>query len=209
MSEMKVKLITAPTLEPVSVEEALAHLRVDFEDDNALIQDLLIAAREKAEEFTWRAFLTQTWDLYLDAFPGSTPNAQSGIWGGGRIELPMPPLQSVTGVYYTPDGLSEQTLSAGSYHVDTIGEPGGVVLKMGYTWPSDTLQAVNGVRVRFVAGWATVEDVPKRLVQGIKLILGHFYENREGIMVGQGFSTMELPMGIRWVMEGERVFRFK
>ncbi len=197
MNELKLKLIAPPTSEPVSVEEGLAQLRVDFDDDNTTIEGYIAAAREMAEAYTWRAFLTQTWDLVLDEFPAAD-----------RILLPRPPLQSVTGVYYTPEGGSEQTLSASSYYVDTYGEPGGVVLRTGYTWPSDTLMSVNGVRVRFVAGWAAAEDVPRSIVQGIKLILGHFYENREGIVIAQGVSISELPMGIQWVLDAERANRF-
>lgn len=195
--ELKLKLITPPVVEPLTVEEALAQLRVDFDDDNAIIAGFISAAREMAEAHTWRAILTQTWDLSLDQFPASD-----------RITLPRPPLQSVTGVYYTPNGGTEQTFSAANYLVDTYGEPGAVVLKSGASWPGDTLQAVNGVRVRFVAGWANAEDVPRSLVQGVKLLLGHFYENREGIVVSQGVNISELPLGIQWVLDAERVNRF-
>lgn len=194
---MKLVLVTAPASEPITLVEAKAHLRVDFADDDTLIGAFLTAARQTAEAYTWRAFYTTTFDLFLDAFPGCD-----------RITLPRPPLASVTGVYYTPDGSSEQTFASSNYHVDTAGEPGGVVLKTGYTWPSDTLQAVNGVRVRFVAGWASTANIPATLVHGVKLLLGHLYENREGIVVGQGISLAELPMGIKYLLDAERVFEY-
>lgn len=195
--EYKLKLITPPVLEPLTTAEAKAHLRVDFSDDDTVIDGYVKAAREMAEAYTWRAFLTQTWDLFLDQFPC-----------GDRLNLPRPPLQSVTGVYYTPEGAAEQTWASSNYHVDTYGEPGGVVLRTGYTWPSDTLQSVNGVRVRFVAGWTAANLLPVSLVQGVKLVLGHFYENREGIVIAQGVSIAELPMGIQWVLDAERANRF-
>lgn len=194
---MKLTLATPPVTEPITVSEAKSHLRVDFADDDTLIGTLITAARKKAEDYLWRAVLTQTYDLFLDEFPC-----------GDRIRLPRPPLASVTGVYYTPDGSSEQTFSSANYHVDNASEPGGVVLKLGYTWPSDTLQAVNGVRVRFVAGWSSAANVPATIVAAIKLIIGHLYENREGVVVGQGISITQLPGGIEWLLDGERCFSF-
>lgn len=194
----KLKLATAPAAEPVSLTEAKAQLRVDFTDDDDLIDAVITAARETAELVTRRAFINQTWDLYLDAFPGE-----------GRIDLPLPPLVSVTGVYYTPVDSSEATFAAAGYVVDDKGEPGGVVLKDGYSWPADELAIVNGVRIRFVCGYgAAATYVPTRYRQAIKLLIGHFYENREDVVVGQGLTIDKLPLGALSLLGFDRFFRF-
>ena len=65
-------IATGPTVEPISTEEAKNHLRVDIEDDNAVIKSLILAARESVEVITRRALITQTWDYYLDEFPGES-----------------------------------------------------------------------------------------------------------------------------------------
>ena len=44
--------------EPVTLEEARLHLRVDHTDEDALIGSLIIAARELAEHETGRVFST-------------------------------------------------------------------------------------------------------------------------------------------------------
>jgi len=83
-------LSVEPSEEPVSIEEAKAHLRVDIEDDDNLILNLITAARKKAETILKRSLITQTLIYYPDDWPD-----------GDYIELPLPPLQSVSSVTYT------------------------------------------------------------------------------------------------------------
>ena len=165
---MKLKLITPPAEEPVNLAEAKAQLRIDSTNEDAVLLGYLKTAREDAETILRRAILTQTWDIFLKAFPGAA-----------SIRLPLPPLQSVTGVYYTPDGGTEQTYASTNYIVDIYDEPGKIVLKSTASWPGDDLQPVNGVRVRFVAGWAGASLVPERIRTWILLTCGLYYENRE------------------------------
>lgn len=82
---MRLKLTVQPTVEPVSLEEAKLHLRVDSADDNVLISSLIKTARELAEQETHRVFITQTWRMYLDQAPSV-------------IEIPKPPLQSIVSI---------------------------------------------------------------------------------------------------------------
>ena len=139
---------------------------------DALLTSLRLAARAHLEAIMGRAFITQTWDLFLSCFPR-----------GPQIVVPRAPLASVTGVYYTPTGTAEQTVSTDVYHVDTNREPGRIVLTYGQTWPSATLVTVNGVRVRFVAGragnavWSGWEPVRTALKQ----LVAHWYAQPEPV----------------------------
>lgn len=180
---MALKLITAPTLEPVTLAEAKLHIRQDSTADDALITTLITVARKTVEAHSLHALVTQTWDLFMDGFPCDR-----------ELELPFPPLQSVTGVYYTPDGGVETTYASTNYVVDTSGVPGRIVLTLPAYWPGDVLQVVNGVRVRFVCGFgATAASVDERAVQAIKLLVGHYYENREATQVK---NPAEMPLGV-------------
>ena len=66
---MKVKLITAPTLKPVSVMDVKAHLRITTNDDDVLLTAYIDSAIEEVEAWTRRAIMTQVWEYYLDDWP--------------------------------------------------------------------------------------------------------------------------------------------
>lgn len=140
---MGLQLVTAPSEPPVTRDMVKAHLRVEHDDDDDLI-DLYIAAETSyAEDFTGRAFVTQTWDYFQDAFPGE---CEPQI-----IELPLGKVTSVSAVYYLDADGAEQTLDAGIYDTDLASERARISLTDGASWPS-TYDGLNGVRVRFTAG---------------------------------------------------------
>jgi len=162
---MSTNLVTAPTIEPLTLTEAKNHLRVDITDDDTYITNLIVAARLAAENYTGRAFITQTWDLFIDKFPTS----------GAFIEIPKPPLQSVTTVKYTDADGNQQTLASSVYTVDTNKEMGTVTLAYNQSWP--TIRAVpNAVEIRFIAGYgATASTVPEGIKHAMRMLIGHLY----------------------------------
>lgn len=180
---MKLKLITAPAVEPVDLDQVKEHLRVDGSDEDATIMRKIMTARKDIETLSLHALITQTWELYEDAWPAS------------EIELPFPPLQSVTGVYYTDQDGTETEFDSSNYHVDTISKPGRVVLKSTASWPKTVLADINGIRVRFVAGFGDDQfSVDNRAVQALLLLVGHYYENREASL--SGTTARLLPQGV-------------
>lgn len=165
------KMVTEPTIEPVTVEEAKTHLNITHSEDDALIGTYISAARQLCESRTGRAFVTQTQDLYLDGFPV------------GPIQVRRPPLSSVTSITYVDDDDgSTATLSSTAYIVDTVSEPARITPAYNDTWPG-TRQIVNAVKVRCVLGYGTT-DIPTKAKQAIKLLVGNWYANRENIVVG-------------------------
>lgn len=145
------------------------------EDD--LLNSLITAAREYCEAFQNRAYLTQTWELWLDEWPEKD-----------YIELPRPPLASVTTLkYYETDDTEniayqpagETPVGTDIYYTDVKSEPGRLCLKYGESWPSDTLRPYNGICVTFVAGESAASSVKKKWKQAMLLLIGDLYENRE------------------------------
>ncbi len=148
--------------------------------DSDYISALITAARQWAEGYQNRAYITQTWQLWLDEFPSED-----------YIALPLPPLQSTDFAvdYYDTAG-TKATMTATDYIVDTYRQPGRVVLAYGESWPSTTLRPANGVCITFKAGYgATAASVPRRIRQAILLRLADLYENREGEIVGKAWTN--------------------
>jgi len=191
---MITKLVTAPAVEPVTLTEAKAHLRVDVTDDDTLISSLITSARQYIERAIRRALITQTWRASIDEFPAT-----------GEIILPKPPLQSVTSIQYTDINDSTSTVSSSTYTVDTDSEPGRIVLKYGQTWPSSSLAVTNPIQITFVAGYGLAAGVPAHFKQAILLLVGHWYENREAI-TSTGGIPKELPYAVKSLIDIDRIF---
>src|ERR1700740_221680 len=62
------KQTAAPAVEPVDLATAKLHC-IALVTADALIERAIAAARQFAENKTRRAFITQSWTLYLDEFP--------------------------------------------------------------------------------------------------------------------------------------------
>src|SRR5690606_20838877 len=153
--------VAPPAEEPVMLEEAKLHLRVDTTDEDTLISSLIVSAREHVEAFQLRALVTQTWRLSLDEFPA-----------GRVIRLPRPPLQSVTSITYIDPTGAQQTLDSSVYDVDADSEPGRVVLKADASWP-EVADVPGAVQVEYAAGYGDAAAVPEVVRQAMLLLIGH------------------------------------
>jgi uncharacterized phiE125 gp8 family phage protein len=171
---MSARLLIPPAIEPITLPEAKAHLRIDSDHEDALIAGKIRAAREQAEERTRRALITQTWQYTLPAFPVCR-----------RIDLPRPPLQSVESIhYYTEDG-TEHALDSSSYLAVTAPLLGAVVLAPAAEWPTATLRPYEGVVITYVAGYGDgAGDVPESIREWMLMHVGESYERRETVTIG-------------------------
>lgn len=172
---MRLKLKTVPTVEPITLDEAKLHLRIDGADENTLITDLITTARQLAELETKRALITQTWEMFLDYAPA-------------EIEIPKPPLQATgLSIKVIDDAGSETAVDASAYDIDdSENSPGRVRLKSGSSWPYH--RGFASFVIEFKAGYGdAAADVPKALRQKLLQLIGHLYDNR---------GAEELPEGM-------------
>ena len=185
---MGLKLVTPPEVEPVTLEEAKAHLRLDGDADDDYVSALIMAARERVELFLRRALITQDFEYTLDGFPASQV-----------IDLPRPPLQSVEFIKYVDTAGNVQTLAPEDYVVDvSSSEIGRVALSWNRFWPI-TRSSINSVVIQFAAGYGdAAEDVPQVIRQGILIEVSNLYENREDVVVGQNISMLTLSERLLW-----------
>ena len=183
---MSLALVTPPAAEPVTLAEAKAHLKVDTTADDTLITSLVTAARARAEWHTGRAFVTQSWTLWLDAWPES-----------GLIEIPLPPLQSVTQVKTYALDDTPSVLGPSVYHVDGASAPARLAGKIDFAPPAN-LRAVNAVEITFTAGYVAASAVPWPIKQAILQIVADLYANRgdEADIVSSAAEALLAPYRI-------------
>ena len=169
--------------EPVTLQEARVHLRDPERSEDTYIGELLKVAREKVSIEMRRQLGSATYRTDAGRFPLD-----------GLFEIDWPPLQSITSIQYYDTDEALQTLATTEYDVDTTEEPGRVTRAFSKTWPA-TYDRPDAVQVTFVAGYATAALVPAIAKHAIKLVLSHYYENREPVLVG--VTASELPDGLR------------
>lgn len=164
---MALTLIAGPLVSALALADAKAHLKVEHDEDDLVIQALIDAAVEHLDGrdgILGRAIVEQTWELRLNAFPPC-------------IEVPLPPLISIDSIQYVDGAGDLTTLPPEAYEVVREGfKPALVAPVYGTCWPSPRADR-EAVRMVFTAGYATVSEdspieltgpVPAKLVTAMK-----------------------------------------
>ena len=153
-------IVTAqPTVEPITLDEAKLHLRIDDDIEDSILLDYMRAARTHAERFTGLAFTEQTIRAVIakDEEPKITWSKVSSDY---TVELPLSPVLEILSVA-DKDGPVE-------YEADLISIPATL------TPSKDVEQLVVTYKT------STVSMSPDVKI-AILLILHQLYENRGDI----------------------------
>ncbi len=158
-------LITAPTVEPVTLAEAKSWVGLSLLDASmdTRLNEAIVTARDSFERETDSQVMTATWELRLDAFPLV-------------IRLPKGPIVSVTSVKYVDTTGTTITLDTDKYESDFESEPARVQPVDGEVWPS-TKPGLNKVQVRYVSGYATAVLVPQTIKAAIKMSVVSLFDH--------------------------------
>ncbi len=181
---------TAPAVEPVTLSDAKAHLRVDTATDDAYIGSLITAAREWCEQYLDRTLVHTQWVMRFDKFPPD---------GTHDIELPRPPMATAgtttaVALTFTFENGTTSTYSTASYRVDRDGVPGTVKTLYGQTWPPH-LQDDNAISVTWWGGYgASGTSVPAAIRHAILMLVGFWYEHRSTVLVGSISKQLEFAV---------------
>jgi uncharacterized phiE125 gp8 family phage protein len=179
------RIITPPTTEPVSLDEACIHLKDVYPEDFYLVSAQISAAREQAEAFTRRYIAVQTVELAMSKFPT-------------RIKLPLPVVSITSLKYIDPDGV-EQTIT--DYQFSNQKDDAYIIAPYGRQWPA-TKDIPEAVMVRFVVGYTTC---PQSIRAAILLMVGDLYANRESIAFG--VTVNEIPLTAERLLSVFRDYR--
>lgn len=180
---MPLHILTPPAAEPVTLQEAKDHLRVAINEDDALIEAFIIAARRWCEQYQHRTFVSTQYRYKLDAWPCAD------------MRLPTMPLRSIEAfTYRTVDG-DVETVSAETYTIDADAMSDHVLLLT--SWPSAQLWPRRAITIDFTAGYPSAASVPEEIKAAIKLMVGDLYENREDTLIAQGVNIKSVPNGVK------------
>ena len=177
------KVTTAPSIEPITNDEVKLYARIDGSSEDNLIDSFIEAVRGATEKFLGRALINQSITVSMDEWPASP------------IELPRPPLVSITEVRTVGEDLSESVYSSDNYYARTNPEPGELIIKFEKTDPCNTDRYFGGYEIELVAGYgATADDVPQAIKLGMIMWVADVYENRVPISEPPGIvKTIMAP----------------
>lgn len=195
-----VRDVTQPAAEPITLEEARLHLKLDAEGspashpDDALIETLITAARQHVERYTYLAVAERQVEARVTAFDDD------------GVDIPVSPVQSIVSVKYVDSSGVEQTVDPGDYELGGSLDGPVLLLKYGSSWPTDVYDRIDAVRITVEAGFTTGSPndnpLPGPVRAAMLLVLTHLYENRAAV---QSRQTFHVPLGVESLLWPYRV----
>jgi uncharacterized phiE125 gp8 family phage protein len=187
----------APTTVALTLKEAKDHLNVSSTNDDSLIQDYVSAATQLLEKRTNRAFVHQTRVCKFQSFTDSRYVRDQDIY------LKMSPLSSVTSLVYVNASGTTTTMPTSDYTVMSNSRPGRISEAYNASWPG-TRGHPEDVTITYVAGHSSASTgVPQNVKHAIRMLVGHWYRNREHVLVGT--ISGEVAMSIDALLESEQI----
>ena len=170
---MPLILTFGPAVEPVTLAEAKAHLRVDTGAEDTLVSSLIVTSRLHVEAAVGLALITQSWSWFRDAWPP-----------GPALDLPLRPVQGIAAVRLYDENAVATNLDPATYFLDGAGSPPRLVRHGALAWPRPG-RIANGIEVAFTAGYGpAAADVPAPIRQVVLLLVAHWYEHRSPLEAG-------------------------
>lgn len=185
------ELVIAPATGAITLEEVKAQLRINFDDDDTLLQSLISTAQAHVDGLgdLGRAMITQTWAQWERQSPG-------------RVRLRMTPVQSLTSVEYYDSAGTLQTATLSDFELWRDGDFMVCKPKDGAAWPQAVTRP-DAIKITYVAGFGDARsDIPESIRQAMLMLIAHLYENREATTEAKIMST---PMGYDMLMNNQRV----
>lgn len=190
------RVATPPAVEPVTVAQVRDEFGLGPEPPSGVIERMIRGARELAEAYTGRAFITQAIEMQLDTFPAGREPWWDGVRQGARRALapdaPIPlyrsPVQAITSVTWTDSSGTDHTMDPAAYDLDQIVEPNRLLLAEGASWPADP-RVRAAVRIAYTAGYGPTPATVPALV--IEAILAHLRDQFERPNAGISSETID------------------
>jgi uncharacterized phiE125 gp8 family phage protein len=180
---------TASTELAISVADCKRHLQIEaietyYDSD---IEAYIRTAQEYVEEWTNLTLFQTTITAKWNRFPEAPVEP---------LRLPAWPVSDVTSISYrNTDGTSVNLSKTTDVQLSLQSVPSFVQPLPNSEWPETQVDRVDAVTIVFVAGYGTTSaTVPHRIRQAIKLLVGHWFKNREAVLTGTISKEIELAV---------------
>lgn len=150
--------------EPLTAADIKIWARIDRDDEDGLITDLIRAARETIEAATGLVLARRVFRLALDPVPGD-----------GWVEVRRSPIVVITSITAYEANGTPRIFDPGEAVVERVLGIEAVRLS-----PAVRMAAANGVEVEFEVGFA-VGMVPENLLLALRTIVAASYELRAAV----------------------------
>lgn len=176
---MSLVLTSGPALEPITLAEAKAHLRLDTNADDALVQSLIITSRLHIEAALSIALITQSWSWTMDRWPKAM-----------RLVLPIRPVTAVAHIKLWRNDATSETLPLEGFILDGQGNPPRLIPGSLVSFPEPE-RPVNGIEIALTVGFGPApSDVPATIRHALLLLVAHWYEHREPVEIGAAINAI-------------------
>jgi uncharacterized phiE125 gp8 family phage protein len=184
--------LTTPPAALVSTADAKKHCRVDHSDDDDYIDGLVSAAQAMLDGpsgMVGKAIATQGWTL-----------SQARLMGKTRLPIPVTPFRDVVSLKYYDADNTQQTADLADFVV--FGNEDFGYIEPLTAWPA-MYDRPDAIELVFNAGYGTPAEAPKTIIHAAKLMIGHWYEHREQVLVDM--TAAELPLAVYDLVNVNRI----
>lgn len=168
---MNVQTVTPWTKLPLSLADAKQAIGVSSDDWDDTVESYVRAGTDILIERTHRAYSLTTLDYFLNRFPL-----------GMCIEIPYPPLASITSFdFYDGDDNQQSLVDGTDYQLVT---PDGVPAQLwpapGTNWPDVNSQRIQAIQIRYDAGSDDEDQIPDAARLFLSAICRFYFDNPDG-----------------------------
>jgi uncharacterized phiE125 gp8 family phage protein len=182
-----------PAIEPVSLDEQKAWLRVDDASEDNIVASLIETARALVESATHLSLITRTWRFTLDEWPRpAAPRGQRSS-GGVLVRLPIAPFQSVAAIRILDALGNPRDIAASAYETAPSRDGARVLFNVD---PPAPAVGIGGISIDVVAGFGDAPSaVPEPLRLAIKMLAARWFENRGDIETDAAADRLPQSVG--------------